>query len=147
MSQVLTTFSPVTWALVHGDKWPELMCFVQSAKSILLLWASTGDPVALGLENEATRKRRCRLLCDWAVLSPLLRGPIWAPCLFLGSFPWAGRADSAPASPGSANGGLMHGLVPVLHAQSPADHHPLAHLLEDLPPHALGNPSYSVEAL
>lgn len=52
MSHVLTTFSPVTCAWIHGDKWLEFMCFAQLAKSILLLRASTGDPVALGLEKD-----------------------------------------------------------------------------------------------
>lgn len=62
MSRELTglAHSLITWALLHQEKWLELMCFAQLAMNILVLWASSGRPVALGLENKDTaRKPRC----------------------------------------------------------------------------------------
>ena len=121
MSQVLTAFSLVTQALVHQEKWLELMRFAQLRRNILMLWASEGHPMALALENrETTRKLRCHPLCGRVTSPPSLRGPICAPCLLRGS---SGLGMLfLPGPPRPASGGLMRWLVPVLNStsQSPA---------------------------
>lgn len=101
MSRELTglAHSLITWALLHQEKWLELMCFAQLARNILMPWASWGRPVALGLENKDTaRKPRCGPVRVGSVPSPLRPG---APSV-LRACPWgvfgAGPADSAHAS-------------------------------------------------
>lgn len=58
MSQVLTTDLLVIRALVHQEKWLEFMCFAPLMRNILTLWASSGQLMALGLENKDTTKKQ-----------------------------------------------------------------------------------------
>lgn len=133
MSRELTglAHSLITWALLHQEKWLELMCFAQLARNILVLWASWGRPVALGLENKDTaRKPRCGPVRVGSVPSPLRPG---APSV-LRACPWgvfgAGPADSAHASgpcPNSESRALPTASLP-------------AHLSEGLAPCPHPNP-------
>lgn len=123
MSQVLTMDLLVTRALVHQEKRLELMCFAPLTRNILTLWASSGQLMALGLENkDATRKPRCRPVCGR--LCPLLSRQ--APFVH-GAF-WVRPADSA----------LATGLCPQLTVLRPPSPHP-ARLLGGLTSGASGS--------
>lgn len=120
---VLTTDLLVTRALVHQEKRLELMCFAPLTRNILTLWASSGQLMALGLENkDATRKPRCRPVCGR--LCPLLSRQ--APFVH-GAF-LVRPADSA----------LATGLCPQLTVLRPPSPHP-ARLLGGLTSGASGS--------
>ena len=118
LSQALTAFSLVPWALGHRDKWLEpAFCTVNKAHSYasgLRRGARGSGPGKQGNH----RKTKMLLLCDEAVLSPLPRGPVCAPGRFWRDVLRAGRADSARAIPGPAGGGCRP--PPCLGEPSPA---------------------------
>lgn len=141
MSQAIQTFSPVTWALVHGDQRLELTRFAgsRSTRGILLLWASTRGPPR-GLWAWKTKKLQNQdvafsVMGLCSLFSQETPFGLHAPSL--GSFPGAGRADSAPASPGPASSGLTHTGLSLSSRPRvlPPNHHP--------PGSPLGRPSSS----